>query len=352
MRSIIFGTRRRVGQRERAGFRRAVDDVFRGAEAASDALGHMYRARPGEDHVAHRLEALDPDAAGALEVVEREACQSVARGALVRRVAVSFRTRGFPCRSVDRVPPEEAGRVDDVRPRGTCAREGGSPRRTARAPPQAGAGSSAPGRAARPAGVGRRHASTRWPRLDEPVGELGRVTRRPADVRRPDPRDDDHLHGHRARVAGVCARGSRARRSRRRAKTTVEISAATAAPVASHFEPNARTSGTTTIVSIPCVTIRSSGCPPRRAATSSRRTRSRDRAGEQHQSRRVGRGHVLSRTRAGSGPASPSRRAGPPRPSPEREGLVPVQAPRTPGPKWPRLPVPVCSVGSGASGPR
>src|SRR5262249_11441696 len=94
-------------------------------------------------------------------------------------------------------------------------------------------------------------------------GELRRVTRRAADVRRPDPRHDHDSH----EAVAVVARAATSPRNRSRkmlqrsTKPAVETSVATPAPVTPHFQPQTSTSGISTAVSRPCAQTRSSGLP-------------------------------------------------------------------------------------------
>ena len=90
------------------------------------------------------------------------------------------------------------------------------------------------------------------------------MARRPAHVRRPDPRDDrapSRDHRAASRRAATSTRRRAIATAQAAANTTVETRTATAAPVAPHSAPSTATSGITTSASSPCVTIRSRGRP-------------------------------------------------------------------------------------------
>src|SRR5262249_35993426 len=113
-----------------------------------------------------------------------------------------------------------------------------------------------------------RHHADVVPAADEVARDLRRVTRRPADVRGPDPRDDEDLHREAASLgAGLTVSRALSRRIRasrnaqRAAKTIVETSTAAPAPVAFTLERRMTTSGISTSDSTPCASTRRPGRP-------------------------------------------------------------------------------------------
>ena len=142
--------------------------------------------------------------------------------------------------------------------------------------------------------------------------DVGCVARRPSDVRRPDPGDDEHLHGGRR----LRRRADGSRRSRTsstahvRPKAIVATSIAAAAPVAPQAAPNRSSSGSSTTISTPCATIRSAGRP----IETGKRLRPAEHEPEARREEQdpggVGCAVVLRQTAARSATASRSRRPG------------------------------------------
>ncbi len=171
------------------------------------------------------------------------------------------------------------------------------------------------------------------PALLQERRHLGRVRGGAADVGRPDPRDDEDLHGTATsgrRPPGLDPHAAGSTRSRRRRRSQTSI--APAAPVAPQREAKIRSSGMKTAISIACTRHAQLGPPDRDRERLRPAPDELKRRGHEHEPGRVGRvGAERRRRRSRSGTASRSTGWGRRRPSARRCPSRSGDASRAPG---------------------